>query len=68
MIFQFFLDNSNDPTTPDPVPIQKEVGISIEFSMGPIPIDNQGCYVNYSFPNDMRLPAGALQSYQSSKD
>lgn len=48
------------------MPIQTEVGISIELDMGPIPIDNLGCYVKYTFPNDMPLPAGVLGGYQSS--
>jgi hypothetical protein len=49
------------------MPIQSIVGLSIEFDMGPIPIDTSGCYVKYTFPNDIPLPANGL-SYLSSDD
>jgi len=47
------MNNLDTPTSP--VPIQTEVGISIEFNMGVVPIDNTGCYVKYTFPKDMPL-------------
>ena len=47
------MNNSDAPTSP--VPIQTEIGISIEFNMGVVPIDNTGCYVKYTFPKDMPL-------------
>jgi hypothetical protein len=59
---------SETPTSPDPVPIQTRVSLSIEFNMDQIPIDNTGCYVKYSYPNDMRLPSDPLQGYISSED
>ena len=51
---------SETPTSPDPVPIQTRVSLSIEFNMDQVPIDNTGCYVKYSYPNDMRLPSDPL--------
>ena len=33
-----------------------------------IPIDNKGCYVKYTFPDDMRLPNEPLQAYLSSTE
>jgi len=53
LTFEFFLDNSDTPTSP--VPIQTEVGISISFNMDTIPIDDTGCFVKYTFPNDMAM-------------
>lgn len=32
--------------------------------MGKVPIDNTGCYVKYTFPNDFVLPDSALRAYQ----
>jgi len=64
-LFDFYLNNDNNPTAAA-VPIQTEVGISIEFDMGDVPIDNKGCFVKYTFPNDMPLPTGILNGgYQS---
>jgi hypothetical protein len=39
------------------VPIQFEVGLSIDFTM-PIPIEKstEGCYMRIKFPNDITLP------------
>ena len=34
--------------------------------MGKIPVDNTGCYVKYTFPNDFVLPGTALAAYQGS--
>lgn len=45
------------------MPIQTEVGLSLEFKMGLIPIDDTGCFVKYTFPNDIQLPTTTL-TYQ----
>lgn len=55
------MNNADTPTTP--VPIQTAVGISIAFNMGLIPVDNLGCYVKYSFPDDFKLTS-AVMTYQ----
>jgi hypothetical protein len=34
--------------------------------MGKIPVDNTGCYVKYTFPNDFVLGSTALAAYQGS--
>lgn len=35
--------------------------------MGEVPVDNTGCYVKYTFPNDFVLPSNALKGgYQGS--
>lgn len=56
--FNFYLNNEDNPTSP--VPIQTDAGLSIEFDMGKVPIDTSGCYVKYTFPNDIPLPEEPL--------
>lgn len=59
-------EQDSDEPSLNPVPIQTDVGISIEFEMGEVPIDGKGCYVKYTFPNDVPLPATILRGgYQS---
>lgn len=48
--------------------IQTEHAFSIEFDMVDVPVDNQGCYVKYTFPQDIALPDAKLTGYQSSKE
>jgi len=59
--FQFYLNNEDTATSP--VPIQTSVGISIEFNMGTIPVDNLGCYVKYTFPSDIPMGAKSFAAY-----
>ena len=57
--FDFYENNSDTPST-SAVPIQTVVGISIDFNMDVVPIDNTDCYVKYTFPNDIQLPSTPL--------
>lgn len=66
--FELFRFNSDEPSQTS-LPIQTDIGLSIEFNMGVIPVDDRGCYVKYTFPLDMPLPTTALSGgYLSSKD
>ena len=66
--FELFSLNSDVPTQTS-LPIQTDIGLSIEFNMGVIPVDDRGCFVKYTFPFDMPLPESALSGgYLSSRD
>lgn len=64
LAFQLFTGSSG--TVSNPIAIQTSGSIAIEFEMGAVPVDDTGCYVKYTFPNDFVLPATALRSYQGS--
>lgn len=57
--FEYFEGTSNDAKVP--IQIQMLGAISIQFDMGYVPIDNTGCFVKYSFPNDLPLRSAQYQ-------
>ena len=52
LTFKFYEGSNDDPSAQ--VPVQTNIGISVEFSM-PIPTDDKGCYLRVEFPNDFPL-------------
>jgi hypothetical protein len=68
LIFTFYPHGSDEPSA-GPLNVQTDSGVSIEFNMGAVPVDDKGCFVKYTFPSDMPLPSTALAGgYLSSKE
>ena len=61
--FDWFLKGADKPVTVA-FAIQELGGISIQFNMGDIPVDKNGCYILFEFPNDIRLDSKLANIFQ----